>query len=350
MKREFINEVSRMKDLFGYKRGVVISEQFSMGTSSQEKITPNAAPAAAPAAASTYEWADCIIKTASPDEKIQKGDTNVVKNFTDGKTRFNFNKDGSWMFIEVGAGPGVYKMTGKWACNLPPKPFGFTITANDGNQYDSETNKWLDSPNSAAPAAKQVKQPTQWTAEPATLDDDKNTLKKQMTGEKVKQLQTGLDIKGRGGKSLVTGKFWTLTDTKIKQLYPTEYTTQKGVTKTLFDKIVNQTLKASTAAAPTTIPLTGTTAAPVAPVAPVAPQLVAPVTPNLSLAATTTPAAYYKTLYDAGLIQGEGNNKVRYRGPELNKEQQELLTQQMNTLGYDFNRKGNDNRLVYTKR
>ena len=27
MSKQFINEVSRMKDLFGYKRGVVISEQ-----------------------------------------------------------------------------------------------------------------------------------------------------------------------------------------------------------------------------------------------------------------------------------------------------------------------------------
>ena len=325
MKREFINEVSRMKDLFGYKKGQVISEQVTFNPVQQYGVKGT----------KVEEYPECVRNFGNPTPNQDK-------------TQYAINGTGEYKGFQFYANTGD-NVTQKGRVLKSDGTMGdYTCFNNrlviDGNYFNTTPT------TPTTPTTDVTKQPTQWTAEPATLDDDKNTLKKQMTGEKVKQLQTGLDIKGRGGKSLVTGKFWTLTDTKIKQLYPTEYTTQKGVTKTLFDKIVNQTLKASTAAAPTTIPLTGTTAAPVAPVAPVAPQLVAPVTPNLSLAATTTPADYYKTLYDAGLIQGEGNNKVRYRGPELNKEQQELLTQQMNTLGYDFNRKGNDNRLVYTKR
>ena len=84
MKKQFINEVNRMKNLFDYRRGVVISEQYSMGTSSLEAI-PRASGVAPAAASPTYEWADCIIKTASPDEKIEKGVTNVVKNLKIGR-------------------------------------------------------------------------------------------------------------------------------------------------------------------------------------------------------------------------------------------------------------------------
>ena len=345
MSKQFINEISRMKDLFDYKRGVVISEQKFLN----EAEIPSAFKVPV-----TYEWADCIIKTATPNEKIEKGETNVVKNFEDG-TRFNFNKDGSWMFIEKGAAASVYKMTGRWSCNQPPKPLGFTITANDGNQYYSETNKWLVSPNAGAAAT--TKKATQWIAEPATLDDDKNTLKKQMTGEKVKQLQTGLDIKGRGGKSLVTGKFWTLTDAKLKELYPNEYTTQKGVTKTLFDKIVTPTLKAPTAQV-TAVPLAAATpAAGTTPVAGAAPALVTPNIPNLQTvqaktAEAQTPDQIYKILYDGGMVQGdpEEGGKIRIDVKALNDAQKEKLKQYMPTLGYKYYRTRNkDGKFVFTK-
>jgi len=66
--------------------------------------------------------------------------------------------------------------------------------------------------------------------------------------------------------------------------------------------------------------------------------------------ANVDPNDYYKTLYNAGLIQGEGGNRVRYRGPELSKDQQDKLTQAMTNLGYEFYRKGNDKRLVYRKK
>jgi len=78
---------------------------------------------------------------------------------------------------------------------------------------------------------------TAWKAEPANLDDAANTLKKGMKGDKIKLLQQKLDIKGKNNQSLITGNFWDYTDTALMQKYPNEYTTEKGVTKTLFDKI-----------------------------------------------------------------------------------------------------------------
>ena len=75
-----------------------------------------------------------------------------------------------------------------------------------------------------------------------------------------------------------------------------------------------------------------------------------PKNPNLSLAASTTPENYYNTLNSKGLIQGEGDGRVRYKGPELSAEQQELLTKAMDGKGYEFARKGNDKRLVYKRK
>jgi hypothetical protein len=346
MSKQFINEVSRMKDLFGYKRGVVISEQKFLN----EAEIPFPAEPATAAPNSTYSstWnpvAQYGIKGTKVEEypECVRAFGNPTPN--QDKTQYAINGTGEYKGFQFYANS---TQNGRVL-----KPDG---TMGDYTCFNGKINIYGN--NSTAPAAAAAaaaKQPTQWTKEPATLDDSNNTLKKRMTGEKVKQLQTGLDIKGRGGKSLATGKFWTLTDTKLKQLYPNEYTTQKGVTKTLFDKIVNPTLKASTAAAPTTIPLAGTQAAPATGVTP-APELKPIVAPT---AATTTPADYYNTLFKAGFVQGapeEGDNKIKINAPKgqkmpnLSKEQQELITNYLNSVGYDFYRKGDDNRLVYTKR
>jgi len=413
MSKQFINEVSRMKNLFDYKRGVVISEQKFL----------NEAEIPFPAGVSKEAY-DEIMGISAENKKTGRGSylfptqaaeidkkygAGIFKKFTDaggydvlaGKSTFTTTEPGAktnstysttWNpAAQYGikgtkveeypecvrafgnpisntaktvygiAGTGEYKgyfFYSNIGDNVAPKG---RVLKSDGTMGDYTCFNGkivIDGNYGAAPAgAAAAKQPTQWTKEPATLDDDKNTLKKQMTGEKVKQLQTGLDIKNKGGKSLATGKFWTLTDTKLKQLYPTEYTTQKGVTKTLFDKIVNPTLKASTAAAPTTIPVTGTTpAAGVTPATEITPTIIS--APQIAAAAKTTPEEFYNTLRKNGYIQGapeEGDGRIKYKAPKgetpnLMKDQQDLLTQQMNTFGYDFYRKGNDNRLVYTKR
>lgn len=355
MSKQFINEVSRMKNLFDYKRGVVISEQAdknSIENKRQELARKKAKEETKLGAFTITEQVKGSTKEEYPE--CVKGFGNPVAS-SSGK-EYSIIGAGDWAdyYFYPNNFYGSFKITntkpphGKYSCN------GKTIKI---EPLDSE--KTVQSPEA-----------TQWTKEPATLDDDKNTLRKQMTGEKVKQLQTGLDIKGRGGKSLATGKFWTLTDAKLKELYPSEYTTQKGVTKTLFDKIVNPTLKASTAPAPTTIPAAGATPAGTTPAAPAAGTPPATVTAPAAGAAPapalkpivaptvapTRPEAYFETLKKAGFIEGEGQNTVRFRAPRgqktpnLMKDQQDLLTQQMNNMGYDFYRKGKDNRLVYTKR
>jgi len=336
MSKQFINEVSRMKDLFGYKKGQVISEQVNTFNPAQQYGVKGT---------KVEEYPECIRNFGNPRESQSGKEYSIVGTgeykgyYFYANTGDNVNPKGRVMKSDG--------TMGDYTC------FNNRLVI-DGNYFNTTPTTKPTTPTTK-PTTDVTKQPTQWTAEPATLDDDKNTLKKQMTGEKVKQLQTGLDIKGRGGKSLVTGKFWTLTDTKLKQLYPTEYTTQKGVTKTLFDKIVNQksTAKDAGTAAPVATTADAGTAAPVATTADVVTAgtagLVAPVAP-----ATTTPAAYYKTLYDAGLIQGEpsegGDRRIRYKGPELNAEQQDSLTKAMENMGYEFARKGNDNRLVYRKK
>jgi len=97
------------------------------------------------------------------------------------------------------------------------------------------TKKEIDTAKASCPNAELSK--TVWKAEPINLDDATNTLKKGMKGDKIKLLQQKLDIRGRNGQPLITGSFWDYTDNALKQKYPNEYTTEKGVTKTLFDKI-----------------------------------------------------------------------------------------------------------------
>ena len=390
MKKQFINEVSRMKNLFDYKRGVVISVQKFLNEA--EIPYPTDLP---------KDAYDAIMKFSEDNKKANVGSylvstqaaeidkkygAGTFKKFTDAGGYDVLMRTSTFTGIPA---PAAVAIKGSTKEEYPEcvKVFGNPVASPSGKQYSIiGTGDWANYyfyPNggygdftitgtkpphgkyscngntikiepSVQPPAAATKQATQWTAEPATLDDDKNTLKKQMTGEKVKQLQTGLDIKGRGGKSLATGKFWTLTDAKLKELYPTEYTTQKGVTKTLFDKIVNPTLKASTAAAPTTIPAAGVTPAGTTPAAPAAGTPPATVTaPQMpAVAAKQTPEEIYNTLKSGSLVQGDlGNNNIRIDAKAVNDEQRKKLQEYMTSNGYEYRRtKNRDGRLVYTKR
>lgn len=76
----------------------------------------------------------------------------------------------------------------------------------------------------------------EFTPEPDILSDTV-TLKKGMTGEKIRQIQEVIKPTGRKGTPLITGNFWVYTDQALKKQFP-EYQTERGVTKSLFDKIV----------------------------------------------------------------------------------------------------------------
>jgi hypothetical protein len=236
---------------------------------------------------------------------------------------------------------------GIWVKNYD-KPDGFKIPQLSPNSATSTT-----APATTTPAATNKPNAPKFTPEPKTLDDQNNVLKKGMTGSKIKQLQQFIGLTGKSGQPLITGNFGGLTDTKLKELYPNEYSTDKGVNLTLFNKITSLKKQVTNVdkvePAKPAQPIDPTTMQPIQPTN--ATQTVtAPAVPAVNQSAATTPGDYYKTLYNAGLIQGEGNNRVRYKGPELNDEQQKLLTQYMDSAGYDFYRKGGDKRLVYVKR
>lgn len=69
-------------------------------------------------------------------------------------------------------------------------------------------------------------------------------LKFQQKGEKIKQLQTALDIRNRAGQPNITGKFWTATEAALKAKAAElglKYNKVTGVTEELFNAIVNST-------------------------------------------------------------------------------------------------------------
>jgi hypothetical protein len=65
-----------------------------------------------------------------------------------------------------------------------------------------------------------------------------------------------------------------------------------------------------------------------------------------------TPKDYYDELKGKGLITGDedGQGRIRYKGPKLNFDQQNLLTRAMDEKGYEFARTGNNNKLVFKKK
>jgi hypothetical protein len=81
--------------------------------------------------------------------------------------------------------------------------------------------------------------------EPAKLDDDKNTLKYNMSGEKVGQLQKCINLTDSSGNTLITKYFGDKTNTKLKSLYP-EYNPETGIGLTLYNKIISNCNKVST--------------------------------------------------------------------------------------------------------
>lgn len=372
MSEQLINEVNRMKNLFGYKKGVVISEQTSQllfeGVDTDEivkllkrasEFSSNRGGTSEQAFSEAIRMIDSIDTYKSVNSKLGGfGVPGLIHDEFDA----NDKEDQYWIngmrnhLKSIGLEVGNYK-NGNIMIKIPVSKTQEPVTKTEPETEvkTPPTSKTQTPEKSKTPA--KAAQKTQWTAEPKELDDDKNTLKKGMTGEKIGQLQTFLNIVGKKGQKLVTNNFWTLTDAALKKFYPEEYTTDKGVTKTLFDKIV--TLKRKETPAEDILPINQKSD-------------ITPTEPKLRISQQMTdynknpqeflkqsfdkmdPNVYYKSLYDAKLIEGEpsqdGDKRVRYRGPELKPEQQEKLTQAMTNLGYEFLRKGNDKRLVYRRK
>jgi hypothetical protein len=104
----------------------------------------------------------------------------------------------------------------------------------------------------------QSKNDTATNIEPKVLDDKTNTLKKQMKGEKIGQVQKCIGLKGKDGKLLITNFFGNYTEQLVKKLYP-EYDASVGITQTLYNKIINNCNKISSKNTAQSTKMSGTT-------------------------------------------------------------------------------------------
>jgi hypothetical protein len=102
----------------------------------KRKPAPAPAPAPPPAPAPTNVF-DCLTK-ADAEIKPKAGTTKyVIDNSMTGST-YIFWDDGDFSVKEKDNLAGVSKFTGKWKCTAD----GFVIDTNDGDHYDSKTQKW----------------------------------------------------------------------------------------------------------------------------------------------------------------------------------------------------------------
>ena len=362
MNKNIITELSRMKDLFIYEKGKVISEQRFEAEprdnfkpfSKPEKKTTNPVTKQ-PEQKNTPETNVDVfanfpcLATFNTEKKATSKGTKSLKIGSGNFSQYMFESDGT-----LYSNGQEY---GTWKCGTKPN----TININGKELSVGGTQK-------TTPEVQKTKQSKQSSSNQGDTYLTPPELKQKL-GDKtgVQAFQDWLDetysgwhtkYKTLNGETLKGyGKFGPLTKAAWTK-YKTEYLKQNPNLSQDVQKIQSKTdsgqedddfVADAEPGATTQTTQAGTSLT--------SGQQFADATPknaNLSSAASTTPEKYYKTLYDSGLIQGEasetGDNRVRYKGPELNQEQQNMLTSAMDKMGYEFLRKGNDKRLVYRKK
>jgi hypothetical protein len=293
MNKNLITELNRMKDLLGYKKGKVISEQL---TQKQREAVNAGYPA-------TISDEAAKKLPVGPDGKIVPKTTTPNTNDTQKNTPSAAANLGA-SFGNIGASEKKPAETQRTNYLTVPE-----LMKKVGDKTGVQAfQDWLDKTYSG------------WHAKYKTLNGDA--------------------LKGYGKFGPLTSAAWTK--------YKSEYLKQNPNLSQDVKKISSTTQ----AAANTQTPQSGATQQTA--------QAGASLTSGQQLANSTaptlkqnkTPEEYYKELYDKKLIEGdpEGQGRLRYRGPELNFDQQNLLTAAMDKMGYEFLRKGNDKRLVYRKK
>ena len=348
MKKEFINEVSRMKNLFGYKRGVVISEQYTMGTSSQEKITPNSSPAAAsspaasaapPTAARVAQKADflkfpCInpewdkFKVYDADGKVVelvKGVGNDTDKYKNKLSDISFDVNGNYYVRSV--------PTGKFSCSSGRIALdGVEMTPASNPKTNAQTKNQTNPVNKLATTSKDV------YVIPPEL--------KQNVGNKtgVQAFQDWLDTNRSGWHS----KYQTLGGNASKgygKFGPNTTSAWKTYKKEYLEKNPNLVTSAETIKSKDAVQ-------PVQP-SQLEPKIdLTPIKTNDIKPTSQTPDEIYNNLWSGGLVQGDpnGQGRIRIDVKTLNDDQKEKLKQYMPTLGYEYYRtKNRDGRFVFTK-
>jgi len=326
--KDLLNEMDRMKGLFGYKRGVVISEQIPFANTENTNATNvntfNPAAQYGIKGTKVEEYPECVRAFGNP-----------TPNKT--KTQYSINGTGEYK------GYQFYTNTGD---NLRPKG---RVLKPDGEMGDYQcfNNKILiDNKEITKPATQET--PT-------------------ATATETKKQKNIFDIV-QSEKNPTTGKNYVWKEVRHAYQLEKQPSTPEGSIQTntqlqkdwLAGWRPGQQKKTTTDVKPAEkiplVPTNQTSNQPADDEDVATPQIQVPqqvtnyMAQQQKVIANVDPNDYYKTLYNAGLIQGEGGNRVRYRGPELSKDQQDKLTQAMTNLGYEFYRKGNDKRLVYRKK
>ena len=239
-KKEIISEISRIKSLFSYKKGVVLSEQIFAGQNPAQFSTtqqqsgflvdctgigglPTTAKMQQDFAANsglnpkTPENKIFFCDTAAMNKKLNELSTNQTQ-----QRQTNINST----FSKVDA-QGIIKNPG---------------SVHDGDTWDSWVQTYKVRPEEietakkslGSPAAVVAKQQPQFVAE-------KFPLKYMMQGENVKKLQQALGLKTKSGQPNISGKFYNATQTaldlKAREL-GIAYDRNKGLDEASFNEII----------------------------------------------------------------------------------------------------------------
>ena len=239
-KKEIISEISRIKSLFSYKKGVVLSEQIFAGqnpaqfsTTQQQSgfLVDCTGIGGFPTTAKMQQdfAANSGLNPKTPENKIFFCDTvamnkklNELSTNQTQQRQTNINST----FSKVDA-QGIIKNPG---------------SAHDGDTWDSWVQTYKVRPEEietakkslGSPAAVVAKQQPQFVAE-------KFPLKYMMQGENVKKLQQALGLKTKSGQPNISGKFYNATQTaldlKAREL-GIAYDRNKGLDEASFNEII----------------------------------------------------------------------------------------------------------------
>lgn len=238
--KTIISEISRIKSLFSYKKGVVLSEQIFAGqnpaqfsTTQQQSgfLVDCTGIGGLPTTAKMQQdfAANSGLNPKTPENKIFFCDTTAMnKKLNELSTnqtqqrQTNINST----FSKVDA-QGIIKNPG---------------SAHDGDTWDSWVQTYKVRPEEietakkslGSPAAVVAKQQPQFVAE-------KFPLKYMMQGDNVKKLQQALGLKTKSGQPNISGKFYNATQTaldlKAREL-GIAYDRNKGLDEASFNEII----------------------------------------------------------------------------------------------------------------
>lgn len=249
-RKEIISEISRMKSLFGYKKGVVLSEQIFAGqnpaqfsTTQQQSgfLVDCTGVGGLPTTAQMQQnfATNSGLNPKTPKNKIFFCDTTAMnKKLNELKPNQTQQRltNISATFSKVDA-QGIIRSPGS---AFDGTPWNSYVETYQIRPDEIESVKATLSPANA-PKTQQQQQP-QFVAE-------KFPLKYMMQGEKVKQLQQALGLKTKSGQPNISGKFYNATqtalDTKARELGIT-YDRNKGLDETSFNQILQSAQPAQT--------------------------------------------------------------------------------------------------------